>query len=89
VVDLPAGASEAPLSSINVPNFGEFQALTEIDFTDVRRVSIDLPPMDDAWFAAASSTIARYAPGPSESAGRGVSCSGRRLDGSEPHFYVM
>lgn len=59
VVDLPAGASEAPTSAINVQNFGEF----EMDIYPIasrETFSLDSLPLMDKWMPALTQTQARY-----------------------------
>ncbi|CAM9771225.1 unnamed protein product, partial [Phaeothamnion confervicola] len=55
VVDLPAGASEAPAASINVLGFGEFDV--NLDLPDP--FALDALPATDEWMAASAGTVAR------------------------------
>lgn len=58
VVDLPAGASEAPTSAINVQNFGEF----EMDIYPIasrETFSLDSLPLMDKWMPALTQTQAK------------------------------
>src|SRR6056297_3523841 len=75
IVDLPTGASEAPLAAINVQNFGQFDQ-DFLDFAGFQgrtekgrdglfggglggRPDLDTLPMADQWVTAATQTLAR------------------------------